>query len=92
VIAARRFLVTGRVQGVGFRAFVAAAAGRLGLAGWVRNLSDGRVEVLAEGAPEALDLLAEACGRGPLLARVDGVAASEAAAEGRSGFRQAADA
>lgn len=92
MIEARRLLVSGRVQGVGFRAFVAEAAGRLGLAGWVRNLADGRVEVLAEGTPGALDALAAACARGPLLARVDAVAASAAAPEGRHVFRQAADA
>lgn len=85
-------LISGRVQGVGFRAFVAEAAGRLGLSGWVRNLGDGRVEVLAEGGAAALDALAAACGRGPLLARVDAVAASAAAPAGLSGFRQVADA
>lgn len=89
---ARRFLVSGRVQGVGFRAFVAEAARAAGLAGWVRNLSDGRVEVFAEGAAGALEGLAAACARGPFLARVDHVVAETAAAEGRAGFRQVADA
>jgi acylphosphatase len=89
--AARRFVVSGRVQGVGFRAFVVEAARELGLAGWVRNLADGRVEALAEGEPAALDGLADALARGPLLARVDRVEGSEVAAEGRSGFRQVAD-
>jgi len=89
--AARRFVVSGRVQGVGFRAFVVEAARGLGLAGWVRNLADGRVEALAEGEPAALDRLAEALARGPLLARVDRVEGSEVSVEGRSGFRQVAD-
>jgi acylphosphatase len=89
---ARRFLVSGRVQGVGFRVFVAEAAREAGLAGWVRNLSDGRVEVFAEGGAEALAMLAAACARGPFLARVDHVASEPAVAEGRAGFRQVADA
>jgi acylphosphatase len=89
---ARRLLVSGRVQGVGFRAFVAEAAREAGLSGWVRNLGDGRVEVFAEGEAMALAALAAACARGPFLARVDHVAAEPAAAEGRVGFRQVADA
>ncbi len=55
----RRYLVSGRVQGVGFRWFVEREAIALGLRGWVRNLSDGRVEVLASGlARQHADLLA----------------------------------
>jgi acylphosphatase len=92
VSQARRLVVSGRVQGVGFRAFVAEAARAAGLAGWVRNLADGRVEVFAEGEEQALASLAAACARGPFLARVDHVAAEPAAAEGRAGFRQVADA
>ncbi|WP_144299486.1 acylphosphatase [Elioraea rosea] len=88
---ARRFIVSGRVQGVGFRAFVVDAARRGGVAGWVRNLPDGRVEVFAEGPAGAIETLAEACRRGPMLARVDAVAQHEASAEGREGFRQVAD-
>jgi acylphosphatase len=88
---ARRFLVSGRVQGVGFRAFVADAARVAGVSGWVRNLRDGRVEVFAEGEAAALAGLEAACARGPLLARVDAVAAEPAVAEGRAGFRQVAD-
>jgi acylphosphatase len=91
VTGACRLIVSGRVQGVGFRAYVVEAARGLGLAGWVRNLRDGRVEVLAEGNDAALAALRDACARGPLLARVDAVAESAAAAEGRSGFRQVAD-
>jgi acylphosphatase len=88
---ARRFLVSGRVQGVGFRAFVAEAAREAGLAGWVRNLGDGRVEVFAEGDAAALASLEAACARGPFLARVDQVEAAPAAPERRQGFRQVAD-
>ena len=60
-----RLLIEGRVQGVGFRAFVAREAQAKGAAGFVRNLRDGRVEVLAQGAPDAVASLGEACRRGP---------------------------
>ena len=63
--------VSGRVQGVGFRWFVREEARRLGLAGWVRNLPTGDVELVAEGSPEALDALARTIGRGPPGARVE---------------------
>lgn len=65
--------VKGRVQGVGFRWFVLTRAGQLGVTGGVRNLSDGSVEVIAEGAPAALDLLREALAEGPSGAHVTGV-------------------
>ena len=55
----RQFLVSGRVQGVGFRDATRTRANELGLAGWVRNLSDGRVEVQAAGSGEKLDALAD---------------------------------
>ncbi|RIL02470.1 acylphosphatase [bacterium] len=62
----RRILVRGRVQGVGFRWFVRDAAAELGLAGWVRNLPDGRtVEALAQGPAERLDQLVNAMRSGP---------------------------
>ena len=63
--------VTGIVQGVGFRWFVRERARRLGLAGWVRNLSDGSVEVAATGDSHQLDLLRGELRRGPSGARVD---------------------
>jgi len=66
-------LVTGRVQGVGFRAFTAATARRLGLTGWVRNLPDGSVEALAEGARRDLDEFVTALRSGPPAARVTDV-------------------
>ena len=72
-IAAERALVRGRVQGVGFRFHAAERARALGLVGWVRNLPDGRVEVLAQGAPESLDAFAVWLARGPAHARVEGV-------------------
>lgn len=68
-----RYVVSGRVQGVGFRWFVLREATLLGLAGYVRNLGDGTVEVVALGSLPALASLEEALGRGPPAARVHGV-------------------
>ena len=65
-----RFLVQGAVQGVGYRYFVLTRARVLGISGWVRNLPDGRVEVVACGAPLALSALESAITTGPPLARV----------------------
>ncbi len=78
--------VTGMVQGVGFRWFVRERARRLGLAGWVRNLSDGSVEVLASGERGQLELLRGELRRGPRGASVDALVevadpATEPAAE-----------
>jgi acylphosphatase len=66
-------LVSGVVQGVSFRAYAADEARRLGLAGWVRNLPDGRVEAEAEGARAAVEALVAWCRRGPPAAQVDDV-------------------
>lgn len=73
----RRWLVAGRVQGVGFRYFVVRRATELGLHGWVRNLADGRVEVLAEGAPRELDELHDLLLLGPKSAAVERVEVAE---------------
>ena len=77
-LQARRFLVRGRVQGVGFRWFVEREAHILGIAGWVRNDPDGSVEVLAIGTPEQLADLRSRLQEGPRAARVDDVEESEA--------------
>jgi len=69
----RRFLVKGRVQGVGFRWFVVDAAQGLALAGWTRNLRDGSVEVLAQGERSAVEELRDVLAQGPRAARVDSV-------------------
>ena len=66
-----RVVVSGRVQGVGFRQGAVVEAQRLGLTGWVRNLPDGRVEALAEGSREAVESLLAWCKKGPRMARVD---------------------
>ena len=76
--SARRYVVQGRVQGVGFRWFVQRRAAALGVAGYVRNLDQGHVEVLAVGRPESLDRLREELQRGPIGARVSLVQESEA--------------
>jgi acylphosphatase len=73
----KRVLVSGRVQGVFFRAFTAREGKRLGLAGWVRNLADGRVEVLAEGEPEPVEDLVRWLWKGSPLSRVDAVEARD---------------
>jgi acylphosphatase len=78
---AERFVVSGRVQGVGYRAFVRREAERLGLSGHALNLPDGRVEVLAIGAAGAREALARALARGPVLARVERVERSPADGE-----------
>jgi len=65
--------VSGRVQGVFYRSNTRRRALELGLTGWVRNLPDGRVEIVAEGEREKLERLIEWCGRGPPLARVEGL-------------------
>jgi acylphosphatase len=75
---ARRFLVRGRVQGVGFRWFVEREARLLGVAGWVRNNTDGALEVLAQGTREQLSALHGRLQQGPRAARVDDVEVSEA--------------
>ena len=69
-----RCIISGRVQGVGFRAFVVSRARALGLVGWVRNGADGRtVEVWAEGTAQSLDRLRDALASGPTAARVASV-------------------
>jgi len=70
---AKRFYVSGIVQGVGFRYFVERAARHLKLAGYVRNLSDGRVEAYAIGSVESLTSLRMSLERGPMSASVSGV-------------------
>ena len=81
-----RLRITGRVQGVGYRLWATRTAASLGLRGCVRNRSDGSVEVLATGAPDAVAALVEACRQGPLGARVTAVAVADAEDDGSPGF------
>jgi acylphosphatase len=69
----RRYLISGRVQGVGFRFYTEAAAAREGLHGWVRNLPDGRVEIAVEGEVEAVERFERHVRHGPPGARVSAV-------------------
>jgi acylphosphatase len=77
-VQARRYLVRGRVQGVGFRWFVEREAHILQIAGWVRNNPDGSVEVLAQGSRDQLSGLRSRLQEGPRAARVDDVEVSDA--------------
>lgn len=69
----RHLTVTGRVQGVAYRAWTVGTAKELSLAGWVRNRQDGSVEITVRGEPEELDALAVRCRRGPPMALVENV-------------------
>jgi acylphosphatase len=83
----RRFVITGRVQGVGFRWYAHDAAAREGVDGWVRNLPDGRVEAEIEGELDSVDRVEAALRRGPAASRVEDVNVDERAPEGRrTGF------
>jgi acylphosphatase len=85
-VEAKRWLVSGRVQGVGFRYFVQAKAAELGLTGWARNLDDGRVEVYAAGLGERLSDLAAALHVGPRMAEVRSVEEKEDVVQRMTGF------
>jgi protein-L-isoaspartate(D-aspartate) O-methyltransferase len=82
-----RVLVEGRVQGVWFRESARQEADRLGVAGWVRNLDDGRVEAVYEGDPAAVTALVGWSGRGPEGALVANLSVNDEAPQGESGFR-----
>jgi acylphosphatase len=86
--AAMRLTITGKVQGVGFRAWACAQAAALDLSGWVRNRLDGSVELLAVGEQSALDALERACLGGPSGAAVDSVARAPALGIVAAGFVQ----
>ena len=85
-MAARRWFIRGRVQGVGFRYFAQREASGLGLTGYTRNLDDGRVEVYAVGPEETLSELAGLLHRGPRWALVHGVEEQEAEPQAYSSF------
>ncbi len=88
MVKCKRAWISGRVQGVAFRAATRARAEALGLRGHARNLADGRVEVLACGDEQALETLLQWLEHGPPAARVDSVRVEDAPADdGSSGFR-----
>ena len=84
MIVAKRFLISGRVQGVGFRYFVQDHASAEGVHGYVRNLPDGRVEALVEGDDESVLRVERALRRGPAGAEVEEVVAEGALPSGRA--------
>ena len=81
-----RLRIAGRVQGVGYRMWAERTATGLGIRGWVRNRSDGTVELLAAGDDGAIAALIEACRQGPRAAAVTEVAVEDAADDGSGGF------
>ena len=82
----RRVVVSGRVQGVGFRAAVSRHARSRGVAGWVRNLPTGEVEAVFEGDEAAVDVMVRFCGDGPRGAVVEDVDVVEESPVGETGF------
>ncbi|MBV8459004.1 MAG: acylphosphatase [Acetobacteraceae bacterium] len=85
---AKRLVIAGRVQGVGFRDWMIAQAELLGLAGWVRNRRDGTVEALIAGDTDAVEELARLCRRGPRLAQVVSITEELAEPPPGPGFRR----
>lgn len=85
-MSAYRYLIEGRVQGVGYRYFVLRQAEALGVAGFARNLPDGRVEVVGEAAEEVLQAFEERMRRGPSFSDVTGVARDAVTPRGDRGF------
>ena len=82
-----RLRITGHVQGIGFRAWAEGEAVARGVRGWVRNRSDGSVEVLAAGPEEVVETYIAALWEGPPAARIDGIATEAASDPGGIGFR-----
>jgi acylphosphatase len=88
MIVARRYVISGRVQGVGFRYFTEELAQREGVSGFVRNLPDGRVEAVVEGDVEAVGRVEVALWNGPRGSRVEDIEIEETTPSGRlTGFR-----
>ena len=83
---AKQLVITGRVQGVGYRDWMVAEAGRLGVDGWVRNRADGSVEALVYGDTAAVEELLRLCRRGPRMAAVSRITESWAEPPDAPGF------
>jgi acylphosphatase len=81
-----RLRIIGRVQGVGYRAWMMRQASASGLRGWVRNRADGSVEALVIGEDNSVAAMIEACREGPFGARVSDIAIADAADDGSPGF------
>jgi len=87
-MAARLLRIEGRVQGVGYREWMAKEAARLGVHGWVRNRPDGSVQALLAGEDAAVQALLTAARRGPLMARVDRIEEKLAEDPSEPGFQR----
>ena len=87
-ITSLRLRIEGFVQGVGYRAFAAAEASRLGLSGWIRNRADRTVEVLVSGSTQDVEAFVAACMRGPAGARVENAELHNVEPPAEQGFRQ----
>lgn len=87
-MTARRVVIAGRVQGVGYRDWMEREAVRLGVHGWVRNRRDGTVEALVAGEEAAVQALLSACRRGPPAAAVSTITEDFADPPGEPGFRR----
>jgi len=81
-----RIFISGRVQGVCFRAFIREHAQNLGLTGWVKNLDDGRVEAIIEGSEKNVNKLLESCKKGPAYSRIKDIEIEKIKEEGFDGF------
>jgi acylphosphatase len=81
-----RLRITGRVQGVGYRAWAVQEGARLGVSGWVCNRRDGSVEALVTGGDDAVAQMVAACREGPYAARVRNIAIEDARDDGSIGF------
>jgi acylphosphatase len=90
-MSCKRLVISGRVQGVGFRAWAREKATELGIEGWVRNRTDGSVEVLISGTADAVEEMARACRRGPRFAQVDEIEEEIADPPEEPGFRARSD-
>ena len=90
-MTAKRVVITGRVQGVGYRHWMTTEARRLGVSGWVRNRADGSVEAVVDGPTDAVEELLRACRRGPAHAEVRSIDESLADPADAPGFVMRAD-
>ncbi len=86
-MSSKHLVISGRVQGVGYRSWMVEQATALGIDGWVRNRHDGTVEALISGTADAVEELARACRRGPRLAQVDAIVEEIAEPPETPGFR-----
>ena len=87
-MSAKRLIISGRVQGIGYRQWMVSTAQSLGISGWVRNRSDGTVEALVAGEAAAVEELVRACRRGPRLAFVSQIDEQLTEPPSEIGFRK----